>query len=102
MKDHESIVGTPFYLAPELWKSKRYAKESDIWALGVILYELCCLDRPFPATELEELKQKVLNDPIKKFPTEVTRELVALCKSMLQKDYTKRPDIEEIIFSEVF
>ena len=55
-EDDESIVGTPFYLAPELWKSKRYAKESDIWALGVILYELCTLERPFPATTKEELK----------------------------------------------
>ena len=39
----QSRVGTPYYLSPEIWKSKRYSKESDIWALGVILYELCCL-----------------------------------------------------------
>ena len=32
----------------------------DIWALGVILYELCCLDYPFPATEMEEL-EKLIN-----------------------------------------
>jgi serine/threonine protein kinase len=34
-------VGTPFYLAPELWEDKESTKKSDIWALGVILYELC-------------------------------------------------------------
>jgi NIMA (never in mitosis gene a)-related kinase len=36
-------VGTPFYLAPELWNDKPCSKKSDIWALGVILYEICAL-----------------------------------------------------------
>ena len=36
-------VGTPFYLAPELWNNKPCTKKSDIWALGVILYEVCAL-----------------------------------------------------------
>jgi len=36
-------VGTPFYLAPELWKNSSCSKKSDIWALGVILYEMCAL-----------------------------------------------------------
>ena len=49
-------VGTPFYLSPELWKDEQCTKKSDIWALGVILYELCCHAYPFPATEEEELK----------------------------------------------
>jgi NIMA (never in mitosis gene a)-related kinase len=36
-------VGTPFFLAPELWKDAPCSKKSDIWALGVILYEMCAL-----------------------------------------------------------
>jgi len=34
-------VGTPYYLAPELWQNKHQTKASDIWALGVVLYEMC-------------------------------------------------------------
>ena len=70
--EEEERVGTPFYLAPELWtKPAKYTKKSDVWALGVILYELCCLEYPFPATKLEELERKVLNDPVRPHPIHV-------------------------------
>jgi len=45
-------VGTPFYLAPEIWKAQMsggYTTKSDMWALGVILHELCYLEKPFIA-----------------------------------------------------
>ena len=40
-------VGTPFYLAPELWQDRPCTKKTDMWALGVILYEMCALQVPF-------------------------------------------------------
>lgn len=48
-------VGTPFYLAPELWEDKKCTKKSDIWSLGVILYELCTFKYPYLANNIEEL-----------------------------------------------
>lgn len=48
-------VGTPFYLAPELWEDKQCTKKSDIWSLGVILYELCTHKYPYFANTIEEL-----------------------------------------------
>ena len=95
-------VGTPFYLAPELWKNQKNTKEADIWALGVILYEMCCFKYPFPAKEMDELEKKVLNDPIQKIPNNVTKEFKDLITKMLKKDASKRPTIEEIIYSDVF
>ncbi len=62
----DNPVGTPYYLAPEIWKDKQYSKESDIWALGVILYELLCFKKPFPANDKEELIKKVFNNPYDK------------------------------------
>jgi NIMA (never in mitosis gene a)-related kinase len=48
-------VGTPFYLAPELWEDKPCSTKSDIWSLGVILYELCTFKYPYYANTMEEL-----------------------------------------------
>ena len=50
--ENTTKVGTPFYLAPELCYEEtrqNYSVKSDIWALGVIVYELCALRKPFMA-----------------------------------------------------
>ena len=64
-------MGTPFYLAPELWQDKPNTKASDIWALGVILYELCTQRFPWEATQMEELQAKVLNEKFAQMPNYV-------------------------------
>jgi NIMA (never in mitosis gene a)-related kinase len=42
-----TMVGTPYYMSPEMYENKPYTHKSDIWALGCILYELCTLKRAF-------------------------------------------------------
>jgi len=44
-----TIVGTPYYLSPELCEEKPYNHKSDIWSLGCVLYELCSFRHPFEA-----------------------------------------------------
>lgn len=34
-------VGTPYYVAPEVWRNKAYNSKCDMWSLGCLLYELC-------------------------------------------------------------
>lgn len=42
-----SMIGTPYYLSPEMVEGKSYSTKADIWALGVILYQLCSYKLPF-------------------------------------------------------
>jgi NIMA (never in mitosis gene a)-related kinase 1/4/5 len=42
-----TVVGTPYYLSPEIVQSNKYGFATDIWSLGVVLYELCALRPPF-------------------------------------------------------
>ena len=41
----KSFCGTPPYMSPELVRGERYGKPSDVWALGVVLFEMLALCR---------------------------------------------------------
>lgn len=61
-------------MAPELWQDKPCSKRSDIWALGVILYELCAQKFPYDANDIEELEAKVLKEKYTPIPITVNKE----------------------------
>ena len=70
--------------------------------MGVILYEMCCFMYPFPATEIEELENKVLNENMHIISVNVSSLFQDLITKMLRKDAKKRPCIEELIYSDTF
>jgi len=57
-----TVVGTPYYMAPEACESKPYTSKSDVWALGCIMYELCTLKKPFAADNLLGLVFKIVSE----------------------------------------
>src|SRR5262245_34151920 len=42
-----ALVGTPYYMAPEMWRGEVATRRSDVYSLGVLLYEICSGDVPF-------------------------------------------------------
>lgn len=88
------VLGSPLYMSPETMRSARNADvRSDVWALGVILYQLLCGRVPFDAETVTELCLKVVNDPvppIRGLHEEVPNELAALVARCLEKDPAKR------------
>jgi len=57
-----ALAGTPLYMAPEQLRGRQneIGRGSDVWALGVMLYEILTLRLPFEARNLSELKDQVL------------------------------------------
>jgi len=43
----KTVVGTPYFMSPEVCKGEEYGAKADIWAIGCTLYELAFLRRPF-------------------------------------------------------
>jgi NIMA (never in mitosis gene a)-related kinase 1/4/5 len=56
----KTMVGTPYYLSPEIIDSKEYSFKTDLWSLGVILYELCANKPPFNGESLHALALKIV------------------------------------------
>jgi serine/threonine protein kinase len=74
-------------LAPEVWTHSKYSKSSDIWALGVILFQLACKSsHPFPAEDIDELKSKVLNEDIYMEDNDRDSKFLPFFSKMLNKD----------------
>jgi NIMA (never in mitosis gene a)-related kinase len=51
----ETVIGTPYYLSPEIVQSNKYGFPTDIWSLGVLFYEICALRPPFNGNNLHTL-----------------------------------------------
>lgn len=76
-------AGTPYYLSPEIWRNRPYNQQSDIWSLGVILYELIALRLPFEASTPDQLARKVIRGEFAPLPPQYSRELTGLISKML-------------------
>lgn len=88
-----AAAGTPHYMAPELFAATPNSAASDVWALGITLYELFVGKMPFDNNE--PIFQILTADPVPlndKFD-ERTRTLVGAC---LNKDPSKRPTAREL------
>lgn len=67
-----SICGTPLYSSPQLLKKKGYSYKVDIWAIGIMCYELLMGRTPFHSYEMKDLIYKInkgdytvsLNEPV--------------------------------------
>ena len=93
----ETIVGTPYYLAPELWEEKPYNDKWDIWSLGWILYELWTLNHPFEAKTMGGLYLKIIRGNYEPISDNYSKEISEIVESWLQKCSEDRPTVQEIL-----
>jgi NIMA (never in mitosis gene a)-related kinase len=97
-------IGTPYYLSPEICESKPYGRKSDVWSLGVVLYELLALEMPFQASSLPALVHRICTaEPnYSKVETRYSQALVSLCKSLLMKNPEVRPSLNQVVRTDFF
>lgn len=76
-------VGTPYYMSPELMKKQSYDYKSDIWALGVVLFEMMALHPPFMANDMDGLIKKICYSPVPPMPKHYSSSLHDIVKLLL-------------------
>jgi serine/threonine protein kinase/cytochrome c-type biogenesis protein CcmH/NrfG len=103
-EDHDQLtetgfaMGTPTYMAPEQVRGRRelLGPHSDVWALGVMLYEVLTGRLPFDQTSLVEMQRAICRvdpTPPRALEPRIPPALEALCLKCLQKDPAQRyPD----------
>ena len=92
-----SQIGTPTYSSPEVWQNKPYSYKSDLWSVGCIIYEMCCLRPPFKGKNYDELCENICNGKIEKISNRYSEELWEIIKMMLEIDVDKRVDCDMIL-----
>jgi NIMA (never in mitosis gene a)-related kinase len=90
-------IGTPYYLAPEIWKNEVYSYKCDVFSLGCVLYEMAALRVPFEGTSLQDLYKKITRGIINKIPKEYSEDLYTIIKLCLVTDPKQRPTVAQLL-----
>lgn len=92
-----TFVGTPYYLSPELILERPYDGMSDVWALGVVLYEMLALKHPFNANDMKSLMHRILKVQYEAPPHVYTNDMRAIVGRLLVKDPAQRMRLSEVL-----
>ncbi|XP_057888254.1 serine/threonine-protein kinase Nek4 isoform X2 [Melospiza georgiana] len=92
-----TLIGTPYYMSPELFSNKPYNYKSDVWALGCCVYEMATLKHAFNAKDMNSLAYRIIEGKLPPMPKDYSPQLVAIIQTMLSKKPEERPSVKSIL-----
>lgn len=101
----ETVCGTPGYFSPEMCSGSPYNTKSDMWAMGVLLYEMCAGRLPFAAApgsrnpkEVDAtLMSAIRNEDPPRIPRCFSDDLWGVVCSLLEKTASRRPEAAQLL-----
>src|SRR5262249_19743092 len=94
MLESNALCGTPPYLAPELFTGRAPQTHSEIYSLGVLLFEMLAGQLPFSSSDLaalSSLKRLSALPDVRQFAPHVPREVSELIRALTARDPLRRP-----------
>ena len=92
-----TVIGTPYYMSPELFSNQPYDHKSDIWALGCCVYEMATLKHAFTARNINALMYKILQGKVPPLPGKFSTDLSQLVQLMMSLKTKDRPSVHQIL-----
>lgn len=87
----DTLCGSPLYMAPEIINNKKYNIKSDLWSIGIILYEMIYNNHPLgDPINILDLMDKIKNKKIVYPPCDVSHICIELLQQLLHIDTDKR------------
>lgn len=91
-----TLVGSPLYMAPEIFLNHRYSEKADLWSVGAIVFKMLTGQPPYPSSSLGELIH-LLQTRAPKMPDNLSADMKDLLCSLLERN----PDLR-ISWTEFF
>lgn len=98
------LMGSPYYMAPEQWADDEPDSRSDIYSLGVMLFQMLAGDVPFKGSSIPAIMKKHISDPAPAFASlgvNMPPEVEAAVMHTLQKEKEKRTASVEAMIAEL-
>jgi serine/threonine protein kinase len=98
------VMGTPAYMSPEQTAGDPVDHRTDIWSLGVVVYEMLTGTLPFQGNTQQALTHSILQGEPKRLThlrTDAPMDLERMLSRMMQKDHLKRPESMKTVVEEL-
>jgi len=98
------LMGSPYYMAPEQWSDEEPDARSDVYSLGVMLFQMLAGDVPFKGASIPAIMKKHLADqapPFSQFGIQTPPQVETAVRHTLEKDPDKRTQSVEQMIGEL-
>jgi len=96
-EQNKTLCGTPYYVSPEIASGLDYDFNTDIWSLGIVLYEIITGTKPFDKANPSDLYISIQNDDYNPLPQDTDPKLLFLVRFMLRKNPKKRANLDDLL-----